>query len=184
MKILFAVLALFAFGFASVGCSTVTNAIDRLSDDELAAYLQTGAKDATKFGIAYAQKKYPDKAPQIKADGKNADVALRGTIIPSFSGASTGDVARAAVDQAIAFLANKLSSAQIDGLVLVANTVITLVPMPKNPTDKLSPRLKKAVAAFFTGMAEGDEEALGIPGPAPAPNPAPAPTPPPPAPQK
>lgn len=158
-----------AFPILSVGCSSIKHATDRLSDDELAQYLETGAKEATRFGINYALKKNPDKAAQIQKDGQIADDVLRNVIVKTFSGATTGDVARASIDQAIQLLAGKLTNAQIDGIVLIAGTVLAQVPLPANPTDKLSARTKMAVAAFFAGMAEGLEAALNMPAPAPPP---------------
>lgn len=183
-------MALVAFaGLSQIGCGAVGTAKDalaKLTDDELAAYVQAGAKEATSFGIGFAMKKYPDKAAQIRTDGQNADQVLRTVIIPIFSKVSTGSVARSAVTDAVALLGSKLSATQADGILLVANTVLTMVPLPANPADKLDVRTAKAVAAFFTGMAEGDESALGLPNPTPAPAPAPVPVPapPPPAPPK
>lgn len=175
-----AILAILPMAFAAIGCRTINHALDSLSDAELAAYLEDGAKIGTSRGIGYALKKYPDKKDQITKDGKIADDTIRNVIVPVFSGAKSADVTRAALDQMIMLLASKLSTSQIDLLVVIAGTVATQVPMPANPADKLSPRTKLGIAAFFTGMAEGIESALGIPGPTPVPPPAPPPAPPPP----
>lgn len=174
MKIVMAVLA-FLPALASVGCSGKNHVLDGLSDDELALYLETGAREAVKFGVDYAVKKYPDKTAQIQKDGQIADDLLRNTIIKNFSGAASADVAKSAINQAIQLLSSRLTNAQIDGLVLIAGTVLTQVSLPQNPTDKLSARTKMAVAAFFTGMAEGLEASLKIPPPGPAPAPPPPP---------
>lgn len=160
------IVAILAFPLLVSSCSSVTHALDRLDDDELAGYLNHGAREATRFGIDYAKKKYPDKAVQIQKDGETAAGVIRNLIVKSFSGAATSDVARSAVDQAIALLGTRLSGSQVDGLVLVAGTVLAQIPFPKNPADKLDARTRKAVSAFFTGMAEGIETALNLPGPA------------------
>jgi len=157
-------------------------ALDKLSDDELAAYVHDGALELTSHGIKFAMSRSPNSAATIKNDGTIADQTLRAVVIPMFKDAPLGTVASGALGVAQAQLSAKLQGSSLDTLILVAKSILTQVTLPKNPDDKLSPRLQKALAAFFTGMAEGDEKELSIPGPTPTPapsSPGPAPTPPP-----
>jgi hypothetical protein len=164
--------------FSAVGCSSVTHALDRLSDDELAKFLETSAQKTTQAGIQFALKKNPDKAAQIQKDGLAADQVIRGPILTALSGSSGGTVLKSAFDVAMSQLSSKLSGTTLDNLILVANIAEAQLPLPV--TGALSPRLQKALVGFFTGMAEGLEAALKIPGPTPPPAPPPAPPPPPP----
>lgn len=181
MKIASILLA--TLSLAAVGCTTITHELDRLSDDELASYLEAGAQKATGFGVKYAIKKNPDKMAQIQKDGTLGDQIIREVMIPAFTNSASGTVLKGAIDVAVAKLASKLSGSPIDTILMVADTLVAQVPLPKNPADKLSPRLQKAIGASFLGMAEGLEQALGIPSPVPTPvvpPPAPPPSPAPP----
>ena len=78
-----------------------------------------------------------------------------------------------AVDGVFAQLKGKVSGGTLDVLIIVAKTVLTQVTLPANPAEKINPRYHGALLAFFTGMAEGVEKPLNIPGPVAAPPPPP-----------
>lgn len=173
MKILVALLAFVSL--SSVGCTAIKHKLDSVSDDQLASYLEEGAQFATKKGIAMATKKWPDKVAAIKTDAIAIDNAIRQVVIPAFSGEPTAQV----LTQILAQINAKVKNTTLDAYELIFEGVLLQVPLPPNPTDKLSLRTTKAIVGFFTGAAEGIEQAEGLPGPAPAPVPAPTPAPPP-----
>src|SRR4029077_10904743 len=172
MKILAVLLGVLSF--ASVGCTAIKHKLDGISDDQLAAYLEEGAQFATSKGISMATKKWPDRAAQIKTDAIAIDKAIREVVIPAFSGEPTAQV----LTQILAQITAKVRNTTLDTFELVFEGVLLQVPLPPNPTDKLSPRTTKGIIGFFTGSAEGIEKAEGLPNPTPAP----VPPPPPPAP--
>jgi len=156
------------------GCKAITaleTKLDSLSDAQLAAYLQEGALYAAKYGITAAQAKYPKDAARIKGDATQIDGFLRNTVIPALSGAPTSAVLSGLIQQVSTLVQNTtLSEYEI-----VVQGVIISLPLPANPADKLSSRAAGAAVGFFTGLAQGIEQAEGLPSPAPVtPTPAPA----------
>lgn len=157
------------------GCSLFSGT----SDDQLAADLNVGAKAVVKYSLSAALRKYPAEASKITADAKIADQVLVQNIIPIFGGASTKDVLRSAVDQALTQLKAKVSDPRVSAAIeLGTELIIADVPLPKNPADKLSDRTKKALSGVFSGISKGIEAVLAPPVP-PSPPPVPAPPPPP-----
>lgn len=174
MKALAFLVVLPAFLTLSVGCSSVITALDKLSDDELAAHVEGVAKEATQLAISYATWKDPAKAPQIQKDSAVADQVVRQTILPALQNAPAGTVLAGAIGIARQQLSSKLSGSPIESLVFVVSTAISGISAPANPAATLSPRLQKAIASGFLGLAEGIEETS-----APVPPPPPAAMPPP-----
>ncbi len=169
-----AVLGLLAV--SSVGCSYVSKKLDGISDDQLAMYAHDAGYELTTHAIALAQEK--GSAKTVQADGGTADQILRTVVIPTFSKADAGTVASSSLDTAYAQLKAKVTGSTLDQLYLVSKAALSMVTLPTNPADKINPRYHQALLSFFTGMAEGLEKKLGIPGPAPAPAPTPPPAPP------
>jgi hypothetical protein len=159
---------------ASMGCTTLVADINALSDDALASHVEAAAKESAILAISFATWKDPSKATTIKNDGTLADQALRQALIPAFQNAPLGTVLAGAISVAQQQLASKLQGSPVDALVLVASTAISGISMPS--TGYLSPRMQKAVAAGFQGLAEGIEATLGIPGPSTQPGTTPAPS--------
>lgn len=156
------------------GCSWFST----LPDDQLAADLSAGSKAVVKYSLTLALRKYPADAAKITADAQVADQVLTKNVIPVFGGASTQDVLRSAVDQALVQLKAKITDPRVSAAIeLGTELIIADVPLPKNPTDKLSDRTRKALSGVFTGISQGIEAALA-PAPAPVPPPVPAPPPP------
>lgn len=167
-----------AFGLAilalaSIGCGAITKRLDSLTDDQLANYSHDAAYELTDHGVKFALEK--GSTATVQKDGGIADQALRTVVIPLFSKADLGTVSASTIDSAFAGLKSKVSGGTLDILMLVAKSALTQITLPANPTDKMNPRYHRALLSFFTGMAEGVEKALNIPGPAPAPIPAPPP---------
>lgn len=132
-------------------CTTVS----KLSDEDLASYVQLGAEQAAKYGLKLALDKNPADAAKITADVGIAVDAIDKVVLPAFQGAGTGDVLRSAVDQALEKLDAKLSpmvKIAIQGAVDIASVSVKL---PDNPTDKLDARTKKALVALFQGLEAG-----------------------------
>lgn len=183
MKALVFLVVLPAFLTLSVGCSSVitsaVTAIDKMSDDELAAHVESLSKEGAKLAISYATWKDPAKAVQIQKDSTVADQVVRQTILPYLQNAPAGTVLAGAIGIARQQLASKLTGSPIDTLVLVFSTAISGIPTPAIPGVPLSPRLQKAIASGFLGLAEGIEETSATsPAPVPAaPPPTPAPPP-------
>lgn len=172
-----------------VSCSSVTAAVthelDSISDDQLASYLEKAGSSATRVSVKFAINTYPDRTVQIQKDGAVIVRAIREVIVPALTNAPLGTVAKGAIDLAVAQLSKQLTGSPLATIASVADTVVELVPLPANPTDKLSARLQKGIASSFLGIAEGLEKALNIPPPAPGTSgtPGPGAPPPPPAPK-
>jgi hypothetical protein len=168
-----------AIALSATGCSAIKSAehkLDSLSDDQLAQYLEEGSKAAAKYGIQAANRKFPGRAAQIKADFQVVDDAIRKVVLPALAGAPTAQV----LGQVVQTVTDKLKNTTLDNYEVYVQTILLSVPLPANPADKLSARSVKGIQAFFMGIVEGGEEAEGIaPPPTPAPTPGPAPTPPP-----
>jgi hypothetical protein len=153
--------------------------VNQLSDDQLAADLNVAARGAAKYSLVVALQKFPAEATRITADAKTLDTVIQQNVLQLFSGAATADVARSAIDTALSLLKNKITDARVLAIIGLAETaIVTELPLPKNPADKLSPRTSKAIVGIFSGLSSGIEQAL------PAPAPPPPPPPPPPAPNK
>lgn len=164
---------------ASMGCTAVTASLDKLTDDELASHVEGIAKSAAQLAIQFATWKDPSKATQIKADATVADQVARLALIPMFQNAPLGTVLVGGITIAQQQLSSKLVGSPVDTLVLVAQTALAAIPVPSS--GYLSPRLQKAIAGGFLGLAEGIETAMNIPSPVPvpvAPPPPPTATPP------
>lgn len=139
------------------GCA----AVEKMSDEELARTTSSAAKGATRFGLKYALDKEPEKAAEIAENARLAVKIVRENVLPVFLGASTVEVLRAAVETALAQLGDQLKPSVISAIQLALDVVAAKVDLPVNPADKLSPRVRGALAAFFDGVALGLEEAAG-----------------------
>lgn len=160
MKIL-ALLALCAVSLLG-GCKVV----NQIPDDQLAAGIKTVSYNSVYFGLKAVLANNPGKYQQLSADVAATTNILRTNVIPVFSGATTGDVLVAAVDQALSQLS--VSSTVSDVIKVALAIVETQVTLPANPADKLDPRTKGALLAFFSGTADGLDQAVkDTPAPAP-----------------
>lgn len=155
---LLAMLMLFVGGLG--GCAKVRNMVDNLSDEELAEYVYKGSNFTAKAALKAALDKYPDHAEEIKADALLAAKIINDNIIPVFTGATTEDVLRGAVDTALSELSDRLSPATVEVVRLAMVVVVTEVDLPDNRAEKLTDRMKMAVAAFFKGLSDAVGEAF------------------------
>lgn len=137
--------------FALAGCA----GIDRIPDDQLAKDLNLGAEKAVEYGLKYLVRKDPTSAQAVKDNAKLADDVIKKNILPVFSGASTGDVLRSAVDAALAQLQGVLQPNVRAAIQLALDILTANVPLPANPADKIDDRTKKAVNGLFGGIAAG-----------------------------
>lgn len=152
------------------GCKAIQSAetkLDSLSDAQLAAYLQEGASFAAQYGLQMAQKKFPSDAARIKTDAGQVDTFIRNVILPALQGQPTGQVVTSLIAQ-FGTLVQNTTLSQVD---LAVSAVALSIPLPKIPTDKLSPRAQAASVGFFTGLSQGIEKNAGITPPAPPPPP-------------
>lgn len=130
-------------------------AIANIPDDVLAKDLNIGAQKAVEYGLKYAISKSPTDAQAIRDNAKIADDIIKANILPIFSGASTGDILKSALDTALSQLWAK-ASAQVRDTIQLAITILTAnIPLPANPADKIDERTKKALNGFFSGLAAG-----------------------------
>ena len=171
MRKLITVLSL-ACLYALSGCKAIQQELDKLSDAELASYVQKATDAASYEALRLAAKKYPNDLPMIVSDAKLAD-QIDTAIIDDFN-KTTGDVLSSAVDLALSKFNNKLSSQVSDAIQAAVLAIKVSVNLPKNPTDKLDARTKGAVIAAFTGIKTGTERFLAgqsgtAPGAAPTP---------------
>lgn len=146
-----------------LGCSQ----IDKISDDQLSADLQVGAKAVVKYGLTAAVRKFPADAAKIMADAKLADTLIVQNILPVFSGASTQAVLRSAVDQALGLLKAKITDPRVLATIgLGTEIIIADVPLPGNLTDKLDERTRKLLVGIWSGIDQGIQAAFPPPAPA------------------
>lgn len=138
------------------GCTTV----QQIPAEDLAATVKAGAELAAVQGLRLAMDKKPDDAEKIKENAKLAAEVIRKTILPTFEGAATADVLRSAVDVALEKLNEKLSPEVRAAIQFALAIVASQVKLPANPADKLDERVRKAVAAFFSGLASGIDTAV------------------------
>ena len=143
----------FALSLALVGC----NQVNQVPDDQFAASIENLAKTGSEYGLKLAIDKKPEKAEQIVKDAKIAVDVIKTTIVPTFSGAATGDVLRSAVETALTQLNEKISPEIRAAIQLVLGIVSTQVTLPANPADKIPERTRLALAGFFKGLAAGLE---------------------------
>lgn len=141
------------FGFLMMGCSQ----IDRLSDEQLAADLNVGAKSIVKYSLKLALKKLsPEDQAKVSADAQLADKILVENILPIFSGTSTADLLRSSVDQALSQLKGKIKDPRVSAAIeLGTELIIADVTLPKNPADKIDARTRLALQGVFTGISAG-----------------------------
>lgn len=163
MKKLLALLALVALTFT--GCKTVA----QIPDEQFADGIHTLTYNSTYYGFKAVLNNNPAKYTQLAADVKTTTDIIRNNVLPIFTGASTGDVLNGAVNTALAQLS--VSPAVTDVIKVALALVETQVTLPANPADKLDVRTKLALAAFFSGVAEGLDQAVKDSAP-PAVNPA------------
>jgi len=184
MKTIATLLAMFMLFMGLGGCSSIKERVEKLTDEELAEYVYKAAKFTAKTGLKKAIDTWPEHEAAIKEDALLAVKVINENIVPVFSGASTEEVLRSAVDVALAELSDKLNPATVDVVRLALAVVAGHIELPANPADKLDDRTRKAVLAFFKGLVDGVMEvyppappAPVEPAPAPAPVPEPAPVP-------
>lgn len=151
-------------GFAALlflaGCAQIA----QIPDDTLAKDLNIGAQKAVTYGLRYAINKAPADAQKIKDAAAIADTVLKQNIIPVFSGATTGDVLKSAVDTALALLNSKIGNPEVIAAIQLAIDILKAnITLPTNPADKLDDRTKKALNGLFNGIAAGIDVALSPP---------------------
>jgi hypothetical protein len=142
------------------GCAQIA----QIPDDTLAKDLNVGAEKAVEYGLKFAMDKAPADALKIRDAAAIADTVLKQNIIPVFSGASTADVLKSAVDTALSQLSSKINNPAVMASIQLAIDILAAnVPLPKNPADKIDDRTKKALNGIFSGMAAGIDAALAPP---------------------
>lgn len=160
-------IAILGLAILMSGCSQ----LDKISDDDLARDLLVGARGAVKYSLQAAfRKATPDEAARLSKDALAADQVITQNLIPVFSGAQTTDVLRSSVDAALALFKNKVSNPKLAAAIDLGIEVIAMeVKLPKNPTDKLDERTRKAILGALSGISEGIRGAIPPPDAAPIP---------------
>lgn len=159
MKIL-ALLAL--IGLTLTGCKTIA----QIPDDEFASGIRVLAYNSTYYGFKAVLNSNPASYSQMAADVATTTSIIRTNVLPVFSGASTDDVLNSAVNTALSQLS---VSATVADVIKVALVLIEMqVHLPANPADKLDNRTKMALVAFFSGVADGLDNAVKDTPPPPA----------------
>lgn len=154
MKFL-ALLALCAAAlFGGSGCKVV----EQIPDDQLASGIKTVSFNSVYFGFKAVLANNPSRYQQLTADAATTTKILRENVIPIFSGASTGDVLVSAVDTALEQLS--VSSTVADVIKVALVIAESQVHLPTNPAEKLDARTKGALLGFFTGVADGLDQAV------------------------
>lgn len=141
---------------ALAGC----NGIQKIPDDQLAKNLDIGAERAVEYGLKYLVRKEPNSLQAVKDNAKLAGDVIKNNILPAFSGASTADVLKSAVDTALSQLQGVLQPNVRAAIQLALDILAANVPLPSNPADKLDERTKKALTGLFTGISDGIDKFL------------------------
>lgn len=150
------------------GCGTIR----KLSDDDLASYLNTGAQVVVSHGVDFLMDKYPDKKVAILKDITAVNVSIKSDVLPVFAGANVGEITLATVQDVLQKLDTKVSPT-IKTVITSAVSAISGL-LPQKPGDKIPERTKKAIVGVFTGISTAIDEILAdeasaTPPPAPAP---------------
>ena len=152
MKFL-AALALMALTFVG-GCKT----INEIPDEKFADGIHALTFHSVYYGFKAVLSNNSGRYEQLTADAKVASEIIRTNILPVFAGATTGEVLRSAVDTALAQLS--VASSVADTIKVALILVETQLTLPENPADALDVRTKLALSAFFSGVAEGLDQAV------------------------
>jgi hypothetical protein len=153
---------LLALAIASLTLGAGCVAVERLSDEDLAKVVQTGAEKASEYGIKFALEREPSRSGAIISAAATAESLIRGSILPIFSTPSQ-DVWRSTVDSALLQFNEQLDPQIRAAIQLAINVLAAQVNLPANPTTKLDARTLGAVKAFFTGLATGLHAAVEAP---------------------
>ena len=137
------------------GCGTM-----QVSDEDVLRGIDLATENAARYGIKYAVDRFPEKAEAIFKDVQIASTVIKTNIIPVFSGISTAEVLRSAVDTALNQLSEKLSPTVVSALQLAVNVIATRVKLPANPADKLDERTKTMLLTFFASLSRGLDAAI------------------------
>lgn len=148
-------LALLAIvGLTMAGCSTV----NQIPDTDFAAGIKVVSYNSAYWGFKAVLNNNAATRAQLCADATTATGIIRTNVLPVFSGASTGEVLRSAVDTALTQLS---ASSMVADIINVALVVAEgQIHLPDNPADKLDNRTKLALLAFFNGVADGLDQAV------------------------
>jgi hypothetical protein len=148
-------LALLALiGLTLTGCKTIA----QIPDSEFANGIHVVSYNSTYYGFKAVLNNNSAKYQQLAADVATTTNIIRTNVLPVFSGASTGDVLNGAVNTALSQLS---VSATVTDVIKVALALVeTQIHLPANPADKLDNRTKLALSAFFTGVADGLDQAV------------------------
>lgn len=142
------------------GCAQLA----QIPDDQFAHDIYVGTHQVVAAGLKLAiRKSTPDDVKKIVADLVIADTILQKNIIPAFSGASTADVIRSAVDTALNLLKDKIKNPQVvDGIDAGIELLLINIHLPTSPTAAIDQRTLKALNGLFTGIDAGIQSALAI----------------------
>jgi hypothetical protein len=154
---------------SSIGCTQIS----RLSDEDLAGYVNIGAEKAVEYGLKFAARKLPEKAAAIQKDAVVVAGVIDDTVMKMLTG-TTADVLRSTVSQISQLLTAKIASlpsgeALADTVKLTVDIVALNIKLPKNPSEKLDERTRGALIAFFQGVSQGVKAAFKVVPPGAAP---------------
>lgn len=128
--------------------------LDSMSDEELTVKVHDSSEGAVSLAMKLLVDKMPEKKAAILKDAAVASTIIKTNIIPIFNGEKSNEVVAQAIQTALNQLSGKISL-EVDGAIRLGYGVMSeKVTIPQIPTDKLSPRVKGAVIAFFTGSSE------------------------------
>lgn len=144
------------------GCGTIR----KLSDDDLASYLNTGAHVVVSHGVDFLMDKYPDKKVAILKDITAVNVSIKGEVMPALAGANVGDLTLATVQDVLQKLDSRVSPTIKTVITSAVSSISGL--LPQKPGDKIPDRTKKAIVGVFSGISQAIEEILADEAPAPA----------------
>ena len=146
MRKALAVLGVAALFMGGVGCNAVAN----IPDQQLWDSIQSGTQTAVSGALDLVIENKPELQPQIQKDCAIAAQVIEAGPMKLFSGANTNAILASGVTTALNDLSGKISPTIVASIQLGMNILLASVPLP-NPTDPISPRLKGAVLALFTG---------------------------------
>lgn len=139
-----------------IGCANMS----QLSDQDLAAFVQTQASQDVEDALTIAAAADPAAADRIKADALAAKAILDGPIAQLFAGGTTGQVTAAAMTTAKQLLSKQIAGMK-NGTLIVTTANLALSPLliqlqlPQNPATALSDRTRNGAASFFIGLSKG-----------------------------
>lgn len=144
--------ALAVLVFALAGCGGIS-----INTADAVIGIHGSAVVGTSIGLQALSK---DQASydKVKAAATVARDSINAVVLPFLNGATIGQTTKDSLDLVVAQLDKNLDPTIKAAIQSAIDVALGLVPMPANPTDKLTADQRAMLVALFTGIADGINE--------------------------